>query len=126
MKFILPIFRLGLGGPLGSGRQWMSLIHINDVIGLIIHCLNQNQLTGPVNAVLPEPIRNIDFTRTLGRVVHRPAIFPVPKILIRTALGGLSHVILDSARVLPKVAIQSNYQWEFPTTEHALKSVALL
>jgi len=122
MRFVLPLFKMGLGGPLGNGRQWMSCIHVDDVAGLILWAIANESISGPVNAVCPEPVRNIDFTRALARTVHRPAILPAPAFALRLALGELSHVMLDSVRVIPKVALEDGYTFRFPNVEAGLQA----
>ncbi len=122
MRFVLPLFKMGLGGPLGNGRQWMSCIHVDDVAGLILWAIANESISGPVNAVCPEPVRNIDFTRALARAVHRPAILPAPAFALRLALGELSRVMLDSVRVIPKVALEDGYTFRFPNVEAGLQA----
>ena len=120
LKLIGPLFKLGLGGKLGNGRQWMSPVHVEDVAGIIVWALKNDSLSGPVNAVMPEPVRNLEFTRELARCVSRPAILPAPAFALRLALGELSHLMLDSTRVAPKVALQMGYEYQFPTLPSAL------
>ena len=123
MSVILPIFRACFGGNIGNGRQWMSCIHVDDVVGMILWCLENDAIVGPVNAVMPEPVRNADFTRALAAAVHRPAILPAPAFALRFALGDLSCVMLDSVRVVPGVAIAQHYSFGFPTLPTAFSSL---
>jgi len=120
MRFITPAFRLGLGGRLGSGRQWMSCVHVDDVAGLILHAVEQESVHGPLNAVLPAPLRNADFTRALARAVHRPAILPAPSFALKIGLGELSHLLLDSQRVRPEATLASGYAFRHPSITDAL------
>jgi uncharacterized protein (TIGR01777 family) len=122
MRLIAPIFKLGLGGKLGSGRQWMSCIHVDDVAAMILWALENQAVSGPLNAVNPEPVRNSDFTQILARVLHRPAFLPSPAFALRLALGELSHLMLDSARVLPTKALALGYRYRHPTLEDGLRS----
>lgn len=122
MRLVRPLFQLGLGGNLGHGRQWMSYIHVDDVAGMILWTLEKESLSGAVNAVNPEPVRNADFTRMLARVVRRPAILPAPAIALRLALGEVSHVMLDSVRVAPSVGLREGYAFRHPTLEDALRA----
>ena len=122
MRFVLPLFKMGLGGPLGNGRQWMSCIHVDDVAGLILWAIANASISGPVNAVCPEPVRNTDFTRALARAVHRPAILPAPAFALRLALGELSRVMLDSIRVIPEVALTAGYSFRYPNVEAELEA----
>jgi uncharacterized protein (TIGR01777 family) len=120
LKLIRPIFKLGLGGRLGSGRQWMSGVHVDDVAGIALWALENEKINGPVNAVMPSPFRNSDFTRELARCVARPAIFPAPAFALRLVLGELSQIMLDSCRVAPTVASAGGYKYRFPTLPAAL------
>jgi uncharacterized protein (TIGR01777 family) len=123
MKLIAPVFRSALGGRLGSGRQWMSCIHVEDVAGLVLHAIEQPAVNGPLNAVMPDPVRNSGFTRALARAAHRPAIFPAPAFALKIALGELSHLLLDSQRVIPEATIATGYAYRFPTLESAAEDV---
>jgi uncharacterized protein (TIGR01777 family) len=120
MRLIAPLFKLGLGGKLGHGRQWMSCIHVDDVAAMILWALENNAVRGPLNAVNPDPVRNSDFTQILARVLHRPAIFPAPAFALRLALGELSRLLLDSIRVRPTKALALGYRFRHPTLEDGL------
>lgn len=119
---MLTPFKLGLGGRLGSGAQWMPWVHVEDVVGLLLHAVATPSLRGPVNAVSPQPARNADFTRALGKALHRPAIFPVPAAALRLAFGELAGVLLASQRVLPRVAERSGYRFAHPDLPGALRA----
>lgn len=121
LKLIGPLFRLGLGGRLGGGKQWMSGVHVDDVAGLMVWALENEAVRGPVNAVLPEPFRNVDFTREVGRAVRRPAFLPAPAFALRLALGEMSHLLLDSTRVSPRRARESGYVFRFASLPPALQ-----
>lgn len=122
MGLVRPVFQLGLGGNLGNGRQWMSCIHVDDVAGMILWALENPSVSGAVNAVNPQPVRNAEFTRTLARVVRRPALLPAPFCALKLALGELSHVMLDSVRVRPAVAERLGYAFRHPTLEAGLRA----
>ena len=124
MGLIRPVFRMGLGGRLGSGRQWMSCIHVEDVAGMIYWAIHHDSVTGPVNAVMPEPVTNSEFTKSVAATVRRPAVFPGPAIVLKAALGELSHVLLDSSRVRPGAANRLGYPYRFPALATALQSLA--
>ena len=114
------VFGFGLGGRLGSGRQWMSPIHVADVAGLIVFLLEHESDGGPAasgvfNAACPEPVRNADFTRALGQAIHRPAILPVPTFMLRGILRDQSRLLLDSQRAVPKRGLALGYEFRFPT-----------
>ncbi|HEV7367428.1 MAG TPA: TIGR01777 family oxidoreductase [Gemmatimonadales bacterium] len=122
-KMLLP-FRLGLGAQLGRGTQWLSWISIDDAVGAIHHALKTDGLSGPVNATAPNPVTNRDFTRTLGRVLRRPAPFTVPAAALRLALGEMAEeTLLASARVLPAGLLRSQYQFRHLDLESALRHV---
>ncbi len=123
MKLVAPVFRLGLGGNLGDGRQWMSPVHVDDVAGIILMAVENSAVSGPLNAVLPEPVRNAVFTREVARAVHRPAIIPAPAFAMRLVLGELSHLLLDSTRVVPNATEKAGYVFRFPTLQAALEDV---
>jgi uncharacterized protein (TIGR01777 family) len=124
MKMTLPVFRAGLGGRLGSGRQWMSCIHVEDVAGLALWAIENEAIRGPLNAVMPQPVTNADFTRDVAHAVHRPAIFPAPAFLLRLFLGEMASMLLNCARVRPAVAERGNYRYAFSDVPAALADVA--
>jgi uncharacterized protein (TIGR01777 family) len=119
---MLTPFRLGVGGRLGSGEQWMSWIHVEDVVGLLLHAAGAPQLSGPINVVSPGPVTNAAFTQVLGQVLHRPTRLAVPGLALKLAFGELAQALLASQRVLPRVAQQSGFGFAFPTLEPALRS----
>ena len=119
-KVLLP-FRLGLGGRLGSGDQYMSWIAAGDVVRAYSHALEHAELSGPVNAVAPEPVRNREFTEALGRVLDRPTVLPVPSLAIRALLGEMGEeLLLGSRRVVPERLLASGFSFLHPTLESAL------
>ena len=118
-KMLAP-FKLGLGGPLGSGKQWFPWIHIKDIVGIFRHAVLTATLAGPVNGVAPQPVTNGEFTRELARALHRPAFLPVPEMALRVLMGEMSAVLFGSQRVLPKAALASGYEFHYPLLESAL------
>jgi hypothetical protein len=123
LKKMLPPFKLGVGGVLGSGRQYMSWIGIDDLAGAIFHLLTDESLTGPVNCVSPNPVTNREFTKTLGRVLSRPTIFPVPGFMAKLAFGEMAEeLLLSGARILPEVLSQSGYGFRSSNLEDCLRS----
>lgn len=121
-KMLTP-FRLGVGGVVGDGTQWMSWIALEDVVGAIQHALATEALRGPVNAVAPGPVTNADFTRTLGRVLRRPALVPLPAFAARLAMGEMADaLLLASQRVVPARLQASGYTFRRPSLEDALRS----
>src|SRR2546423_12723956 len=122
-KMLAP-FQFGLGGRLGSGRQFMSWITLDDVVGVISHALVKETLSGPVNVVAPHPVTNYEFTKTLGRVLSRPTIFPVPAFVIRLAFGEMGDAaLLASTRVEPARLKESGYTFQHPELESALRQM---
>lgn len=121
VRLLRPVFRLGLGGRLGSGRQWMSLVHVDDVAGLALRALDDGDLQGPLNAVMPEPIRNRDFTDLVARLVHRPAVCHAPAFVLRMLSGELSTLFLHSHRVVPRVAEGRVYGFRHADPEGGLR-----
>ena len=118
---LLPVFRWGLGGPVGSGRQGMSWIALDDLVGLLWHCIRTEALKGPVNAVSPQPVSNREFGRTLGRVLRRPAFLPAPGFAIRGLYGEMGQAtVLEGCRVMPQAALASGFDFLYPDLEEAL------
>ncbi|HEV2885231.1 MAG TPA: TIGR01777 family oxidoreductase [Pyrinomonadaceae bacterium] len=121
LKKMLPPFRLGLGGKIGSGEQWMSWIALDDVVGGIKFALSNNSLAGPVNFVAPHPVTNAEFTKTLGKVLSRPTILPIPAFGIRLLFGEMADaLLLSSQRVEPQRLNDSGYQFQFSELPNAL------
>jgi uncharacterized protein (TIGR01777 family) len=118
-KTLLP-FRLGLGGRLGSGRQWMSWVHVDDLVGLFAHAIDHTEVSGVLNGVAPAPVTNAEFTAALGRALHRPAVLPVPAVALRLALGEMSAMLLASQRVLPRAAQRLGFEFRYPEIGPAL------
>jgi uncharacterized protein len=121
---VAPLFRLGLGGRLGSGRQWMSWIAIEDLLAIMERALSDGSMRGSINAVSPEPVRNAEFTRALGRALHRPAILPAPAFALRLALGTMAReMLLASERVVPETLLRAaGFQFTRPRLEDALRA----
>lgn len=115
--------KLGLGGPLGDGNQWWSWIDREDLIGLIRFALDNDEVSGPVNATAPEPVRQKDFAKTLGAVLHRPAFLPAPAFVLRAVLGGFSEELLSSKQVAPAAAQGAGYEFRRPQLEPALRAI---
>ncbi len=120
---MLPIFRLGLGGPLGSGRQYLPWIHWRDVVGLINLALADDTLSGPLNVAAPETVTNRQFTTTLGGVLHRPAVLPVPVLALRVVMGEMGRYAVVSQRVVPHLATRHGYTFAFERLRPALEDL---
>jgi uncharacterized protein (TIGR01777 family) len=119
---MLPLFRLGLGGKLGNGKQWWSWITLHDVIRAISFLL-ENKIEGPVNLTSPNPVTNQEFTSALARAMHRPALFPAPAIGLKIALGGFSSEILGSKKVMPQELTNAGFTWDYPHITNALTAL---
>ena len=123
LRKMLGPFRLGLGGPLGSGRQWFPWIHVKDIVGIFHHALVTSNLSGAMNGVAPQEVSNAEFTRQLAAVLHRPAFLPVPEMALRVLMGEMSSVLFGSQRVVPKAALGSGYEFQFPALRPALENL---
>jgi uncharacterized protein (TIGR01777 family) len=123
LQALLPLFRVGLGGPLGSGRQWWSWIHRDDLCRLIVQILANESISGPVNATAPQPVRQKEFAQVLGRVLRRPAFLPTPAFALKIALGEFADGILASQRALPRRAQEMGYRFQFEELEGALREI---
>lgn len=119
---MLPLFRMGLGGKLGNGKQWWSWITLHDQVRAICH-LMESKISGPVNLTSPNPVTNQEFTAALARAMHRPALFPAPAIALKLALGGFSSEILGSKKVLPDVLANDGFAFDFPHVSTALAAM---
>ncbi|HLL85547.1 MAG TPA: TIGR01777 family oxidoreductase [Longimicrobium sp.] len=120
LKTMLPAFRLGVGGRIGSGEQYVSWIHLEDMVSLLVHALTRPDLDGPLNGTAPEPVNNRELTRAIARAVHRPAIVPTPAFALKLALGPMSAIVLTGQRVMPRKALQSGFTFAHPTLPEAL------
>jgi hypothetical protein len=123
MPKMLAPFRLGLGGKFGDGRQWMSWIHIDDLLWLLLFAVENQKVTGALNASSPRPVTNAEFTRTLAAALQRPAILPIPKIALKLALGEMANLFFDSLRVLPEATRQAGFRFKQPKLAGALHSL---
>lgn len=125
LEKLLPPFRLGFGGPFGSGKQWMSWIALDDLVGAILHALRSSALHGPVNLVGPNPVPNAEFARTLGKVLSRPAFLPAPAFMLKLMLGGerAEELLLVSQRIEPRRLEKTGFRFAYPELEAALRHV---
>lgn len=118
------LFRLGLGAPLGSGRQWMPWIHLEDLLSLMLMAAEREDLTGPINAAAPFPVTNSEFTKALGRAVQRPTILPsVPGMVLRFGIGEMADALLGSQRVVPQAAEKAGFEFRYKTIDAALGQI---
>jgi uncharacterized protein (TIGR01777 family) len=120
---MLPFFRFFIGGPLGSGRQWMSWIHLDDLCALYQFLLENPRANGAYNGTSPNPVTNKELSRALGRAMHRPSFLPVPTPMLRLTLGEIANVLVTGQRVLPRRAVEAGFRFEHPEVEAALRDV---
>jgi hypothetical protein len=120
---MLPAFKLGLGGPLGNGRQWMSWVHRSDLVRLFEWLLTHDQARGVYNGTAPNPVTNREFTRTLAKVLHRPACLPMPAFAAKALFGEMSRLLLTGQRVYPKRMTDAGFEFNYPQLQAALESV---
>lgn len=120
-KMLLP-FKLGVGGRLGSGRQWMPWIHVDDWVRMVRHAIDDSRASGPLNVCGPTPVTNAEFTRALGRALGRPTVFPVPAFALRLALGELSDALLTGQRAVPAKATALGFTFTYPDVQSALRA----
>jgi len=121
---MLPPFKLGLGGPMGSGKQFMSWIHRDDIVGLIEHIIATTELSGPINGTAPEPVNNKTFSKVLGKALKRPAFFPLPGFLLKIIMGDMGkELLLCGQRVSPEKALKSGYTFKYPKLDDALNAI---
>ncbi|WIO75403.1 TIGR01777 family oxidoreductase [Porticoccaceae bacterium LTM1] len=121
---MMPAFKMGLGGRLGSGKQWFSWVHIADMVELLKFCLEHNELRGPVNGTAPEPVTNLELTRQLARSLNRPAIFPMPSPVARLLFGEMAQeLLLTGQRVVPTKLQKAGFEFKYPKLQDALKQI---
>lgn len=124
LKKMLTPFKAGVGGRLGSGRQWMPWIHIDDIVGIFRHAI-ETGANGPLNGTAPGIVTNTDFTTALGKTLHRPTIFPVPQLALKLLFGEMSEVLLASQRAIPQSTEKSGYKFKYPNLPEALTALNL-
>ena len=120
---MLPPFRLGVGGPVAGGKQYVPWIHLDDVVGGLVQCIDDPRLSGPVNLTAPTPVTNRELSHALGHVLHRPAVFPVPAFGVQLLFGEMSAVVTTGQRVIPSRLTDAGYTFEHPELEGALRDV---
>ena len=120
---MLPLFKLGLGGRLGSGKQWVPWIHVHDLVSMIQWAIENDSVTGPINASAPNPVRNSEMTSAMAKSVNRFAILPAPRFALRVALGEFTNSLFSSQNVIPQAAIDGGFQFQYPTIDLALEEI---
>lgn len=124
LKKMLPPFKIGLGGKIGSGQQWMSWIHLDDLVGIILYCIEHDVLNGAINGTSPNPSTNQDFTKTLGKVLNRPTFMSIPEVIIKLLMGQMGiELLLSGKKILPIKISESGYQFQYPTLDSALQNI---
>lgn len=118
-------YKFFVGGPIGSGRQWISWIHIDDLINIIDFSINNFEISGPVNVTTPNPVTMNEFSKTLGKALKKPSIFRVPAFAIRLVLGEMADLLVNGQRVIPKKLMDQNYEFVYPTLDKALREIYL-
>ncbi len=121
-QMLLP-FKLGLGGPVGNGRQWVSWIHLDDIVGAFVTALDHPEASGPINGTAPEPLRNKAFSKSLAAALHRPCIFPIPALALKVRFGQVAEVVIGGQRVLPVRLEQLGYTFAHPTCDSAMAAL---
>jgi hypothetical protein len=121
-KLLLP-FRLGVGGPVGRGRQWVSWIHLDDIVGALLAAVDRDEARGPINGTAPQPVRNKEFSRALARALRRPSLLPVPPPALRLLLGEVAGVVIGGQRVLPTRLSAVGYEFRYRTCDAAMESL---
>jgi uncharacterized protein len=119
---MLPPFKLGVGGPVAGGRQWMPWIHVDDIVGMYLAALAGLNWSGPINAVTPTPVTNRDFSKALGRALHRPAFAPVPALALKLLYGDMAEIVTTGRRAVPTRAVALGYSYRHPDLDEALRS----
>ena len=123
LEKMLPPFKLGVGGPVAGGRQYVPWIHLDDVVGAMLRCLDDDAASGPVNVTAPNPVTNAELSKTLGRVLHRPAVLPVPGLALRALYGEMATIVLTGQRAVPTRLEELGYEFIHPQLEAALRDV---
>ena len=120
---MIPLFRKYLGGPLGSGNQWFSWIHIEDLTAAFLFLLEHPEFSGPVNFTAPNPVRNRELAKTIGKAMGRPSFLPVPGFMLKLALGEFGSILLEGQRVIPQKLLKSGFQFRYPKIEQAMEQI---
>lgn len=123
LKQMLLPFKLGLGGPVGNGKQWVSWVHLDDMVNIFLTALDHPEANAPINGAAPEPLRNKAFSKCLASALHRPCLFPVPKLAVRLKFGEVADVVIGGQRVLPARLEQLGYKFQYPTCQSAMDAL---
>ena len=123
LKQMLPAFKWFVGGPLGNVRQWLSWLHIDDIVDIYLYALDSEKISGPINAASPNPIRMKEFAKTLGKVISRPSLFPVPEFVLKLVVGEAAEVVTASQRIISEKLLINGYKFKFENLEEALRDL---
>jgi uncharacterized protein (TIGR01777 family) len=123
LSMMAPFFKLFIGGPLGKGRQWFSWIHIRDLVEIVVFLIKHPEISGPVNACSPNPVRNKELAKALGKALRRPSFLRAPAFMVRLLLGEFGNVVLKGQRVLPRRLLESGFIFQFPDIQSALTDI---
>jgi uncharacterized protein len=123
LEKMLPPFKLGVGGPVAGGKQYVPWVHLDDVVGAILRCLDDESASGPINVTAPNPVTNAVLSKTLGRVLHRPAVLPVPGLALKALYGEMATIVLTGQRAIPARLGELGYEYRHPQLEDALRDV---
>jgi uncharacterized protein (TIGR01777 family) len=122
LEKMLPPFRLGVGGPVAGGRQYVPWIHVDDVVGMYLQALDDPAWSGPVNATAPEPVTNAELSKALGRALRRPAVVPVPGLAVKALYGGMAKLVIEGQNARPRRARELGYEYRHPDLDEALRA----
>jgi uncharacterized protein (TIGR01777 family) len=120
---MIPLFKKYIGGPIGSGKQWFSWVHIKDIAEAFVFLTKHPEMSGPVNVCSPNPVRNRDLAKALGKILHRPSFMPAPGFMVKLVLGEFGSVILEGQRVIPRRLLENSFVFQYPDIEKALQSI---
>jgi len=120
---MIPLFKKYIGGPIGSGKQWFSWVHIKDLAEAFAFLLKRPEISGPVNVCSPNPVRNKDLAKAIGRALHKPSFIPAPGFMVKLVLGEFGSVILEGQRVIPRKLLESGFTFQYPDIEKALQGI---
>jgi uncharacterized protein (TIGR01777 family) len=123
LEKMLPPFKLGVGGPVAGGKQYVPWVHLDDVVGAMLRCLDDDAASGPINLTAPNPVTNAELSKTLGRVLHRPAVLPVPGLALKALYGEMATIVLTGQRAVPARLGELGYEYRHPRLEDALRDV---
>jgi uncharacterized protein (TIGR01777 family) len=120
---MIPLFERYIGGPIASGKQWFSWVHIKDLVEAFVYLLKHPEISGPVNVCAPSPVRNKALAKALGKVLHRPSFMPTPGFMVKLVLGEFGSFILEGQRVIPRMLLENGYIFQYPDIDKALQSI---